>query len=56
MAKKKSFFDVRHEKWIDTEKETKHTENWIFKNALSHQKWPVAGCSQGRLAFISLVI
>lgn len=38
VEKKEYLFDVRHDKWIDTEKETKHTENWIFKSALSQKK------------------
>lgn len=44
--KKKYLFDVRHDKWIDTEKETKHTENWIFKSALSQKNDQSEGVSE----------
>lgn len=46
MGRKKYLFDVRHDKWIDTEKETKHTENWIFKSALSQKNDQSEGVSE----------
>lgn len=52
MGGKKYLFDARHDKWIDREKETKHTENWIFKSALSQKNDQSVGVREA--AWLSL--